>query len=153
MKGFLKGLRFGFDPWGLAAFLLVMAPNFIWFAVPAPNDLLRAGKDVPGWDTAASVFQVLMVAALCLFKNRNAERLSKGRASLCLSAVCCACYYVLWILYYLGTASLVVILGLCLAPSAALLLFSWNRKNGPALLASSGFLVCHLLSTIFKFVI
>lgn len=31
--------RFGFDFWGLILFLLVMVPNFIWFAVPAPNDV------------------------------------------------------------------------------------------------------------------
>ena len=28
----LKQYRFGFDPWGLLLFLLVMLPNFIWFA-------------------------------------------------------------------------------------------------------------------------
>ncbi|MDY6327685.1 MAG: hypothetical protein SPL47_10310 [Bacteroidales bacterium] len=26
----LQNYRFGFDPWGLILFLLVMLPNFIW---------------------------------------------------------------------------------------------------------------------------
>ena len=39
--------RFGFDFWGLLLFLLVMAPSFIWFAVPAPNDILRAESVTP----------------------------------------------------------------------------------------------------------
>lgn len=61
----LKQYRFGFDPWGLLLFLLVMLPNFIWFAVPAPNDILRADSATPVVDAIGSVFQVLTVACLC----------------------------------------------------------------------------------------
>ena len=39
----MKKYRFGFEPWGLLLFLVVMLPNLIWFAVPAPNDILREG--------------------------------------------------------------------------------------------------------------
>lgn len=38
----LKKYTLGFDIWGLIIFLIIMIPNFIWFAVPAPNDILRA---------------------------------------------------------------------------------------------------------------
>ena len=61
----LKHYRFGFDLWGLVLFLLVMLPNFIWFAVPAPNDVLRAGSVTPVVDVIASVCQVMTVACLC----------------------------------------------------------------------------------------
>lgn len=61
----LKQYRFGFDPWGLLLFLLVMLPNFIWFAVPASNDILRADSVTPVVDVIGSVFQVLTVACLC----------------------------------------------------------------------------------------
>lgn len=36
-----KNYQLGFDPWGLALFLTIMLPNFVWFAFPAPNDMLR----------------------------------------------------------------------------------------------------------------
>ncbi len=36
-----KEYKLGFDRYGLLLFLLIMLPNFIWFAVPAPNDALR----------------------------------------------------------------------------------------------------------------
>lgn len=39
----MKKYNFSFDVWGLAVFLIIMMPNCIWFAVPAPNDVLRAG--------------------------------------------------------------------------------------------------------------
>ncbi len=61
----LKNYRFGFDPWGLILFLLVMLPNFVWFAVPAPDDILRADSVTPVVDAIGSVFQVLTVACLC----------------------------------------------------------------------------------------
>ena len=38
----LKKYKMGFDIWGLLLFIIIMIPNFIWFAVPAPNDILRA---------------------------------------------------------------------------------------------------------------
>ena len=60
----LKQYRFGFDLSGLLLFLLVMLPNFIWFAVPAPNDVLRADSVTPVVDVIASVCQVLTVACL-----------------------------------------------------------------------------------------
>lgn len=37
----LKKHALGFEPCGLALFLLVMIPTVIWSAVPAPNDVLR----------------------------------------------------------------------------------------------------------------
>ena len=67
----MKKYRFGFEPWGLLLFLVVMLPNLIWFAVPAPNDILREGPAGGFVDSAASVFQILMAAALCLLVNRE----------------------------------------------------------------------------------
>ena len=44
-----------------------MVPNFIWFVVPAPNDVLR-GESITGtMDTVASIAQAIMVATLCLY--------------------------------------------------------------------------------------
>ena len=37
----IKKYKIGFDIWGLITFIIMMIPNFIWFAVPAPNDILR----------------------------------------------------------------------------------------------------------------
>ena len=41
-------------------FIIIMIPNFIWFAVPAPNDILRADSITKAVDTAGSACQVLM---------------------------------------------------------------------------------------------
>lgn len=36
-----KNFKLGFDIGGLLLFGVIMIPNFIWFIVPAPNDILR----------------------------------------------------------------------------------------------------------------
>ena len=36
----IKKYKIGFDICGLITFVVMMIPNFIWFAVPAPNDIL-----------------------------------------------------------------------------------------------------------------
>ena len=53
--------RFSFDISGLVIFLIVMIPNFIWFAVPAPNDILRNESVTAIVDTFGSIFQVLFI--------------------------------------------------------------------------------------------
>ena len=37
----LKKYKMGFDIWALVLFVVIMIPNIIWFAIPAPNDILR----------------------------------------------------------------------------------------------------------------
>ena len=150
MKLFNK-YRFGFDVWGLILVLLVMFPNFIWFAVPAPNDVLRSESATPIIDIIASVCQVLTVACLCFVINK--ER-SKLRFSLLVIAavICIVAYYIGWGLYYSGIASDGVILMLTIPPCLAFILFAADRKNLPAVLFATGFAVCHLIFAIMNFI-
>lgn len=140
----LKPYRFGFDIWGLLLFLLVMLPNFIWFAVLAPNDELRAESVTPLADTIASVCQVLMIACLCFVIN---GRRSKLRFSpLVIATIACiVVYYAGWLLYYNGVATPWVILLLTLPPCLAFIFFTIDRKNLPAILFATIFAVCHLI--------
>ena len=150
MKLFHK-YKFGFDVSGLILFLLVMLPNFIWFAVPAPNDVLRSESVTPMVDAVASVCQVLTVACLCfvIHKERGKLRFSP----LVIAAVICiVAYYIGWGLYYSGIASDGVILMLTIPPCLAFILFAADRKNLPAVLFATGFAVCHLIFAIMNFI-
>lgn len=148
----LKHYRFGFDFWGLLLFMLVMLPNFIWFAVPAPNDILRAESVTPVVDVIASICQVLTVACLCFLIN---EERSKLRFSpLVIAAVICVVvYYLGWALYYSGITNSWVILLLTLPPCLSFILFAADRKNLPAVLFASVFAVGHLVFGVVNFVV
>lgn len=61
-----KKYKIGFDIWGLLLFLIIMIPTFIWFAVPAPNDILRVDSITKAVDTSGSICQVLMTIPPCL---------------------------------------------------------------------------------------
>ena len=148
----IKNYRFGFDPWGLGLFLLVMLPNFVWFALPAPGDILRAESVTPLLDGTGQVFQVALAAALCGVVNTARDRPVKRRWAAG-AALCAALYFAGWIAYYGGSTGPAVLLTLCLAPCGAFLLFAWVRHNAPALLAAGGFAVCHLISTIVNFIL
>jgi len=142
--------RFGFDVWGLILFLLVMLSNFIWFAVPAPNDVLRAESVTPVVDIIASVCQVFTVACLCFVTNNERSKLRSSPLVLA-SVVCVLTYYVGWVLYYLGIANAWVILLLTIPPCLAFILFAADRKNFPAVLFAIGFAVCHLIFGIVNY--
>ena len=150
MKAFNQ-YRFGFDVWGLILFLLVMLPNFIWFAVPAPNDVLRVESVTPVVDVIASVCQVLTVACLCFVINQERDKLRFSPLVIA-TMVCVAVYYVGWVLYYSGIVSEWVILLLTIPPCLAFILFAADRKKLPAALFATGFAVCHLIFAIVNFI-
>ena len=144
--------HFGFDFWGLLLFLLVMAPNFIWFAVPAPNDILCAESVTPVVDIIGSICQVLTVACLCFVIHKERSRL-RFSPWVIAAIVCIAAYYIGWLLYYAGITTPWVILMLTLPPCAAFILFAIDRKNLPAVVLASGFAVCHCIFGVVNFMI
>ena len=130
---------------------MVMLPNFIWFAVPAPNDVLRTESATPIIDAIASVCQVLTVACLCFVINKERGKL---RFSLLVIAtmVCVIVYYMGWLLYYTGIVNVWVILLLTISPCMAFILFAADRKNLPAVVFATAFAVCHLIFAIMNFI-
>ena len=144
--------RFGFDFWGLLLFLLVMVPNSIWFAVPAPNDILRTESVTPMVDIIGPVFQVLTMACLCfvIHKERSMLRFSPWVVT---AIACIAMYYAGWLLYYAGITSPWAILLLTVPPCLAFILFAIDRKNLPAVVSAVGFTVCHCIFGVVNFII
>lgn len=147
----LKQYCFSFDPWGLLLFLLVMLPNFIWFAVPAPNDILRTASATPVVDAIGSVFQVLTVACLCLVIHKSRSKL-RFSPLIVATIICIAIYYIGWVLYYTANVSPIVILLLTVPPCLAFILFAADRRNIPAALFATVFAVCHLVFAVVNFV-
>ena len=142
----LQKYQFRFDGWGLGLFLAVMLPNFIWFAVPAPVDILRAESVTKGLDSVAGVCQVLLAASLVCIKNRE-----RPKCRPILLAAACLGYYAAWVVYYQGMTEPIVILALALFPCAAFLLFAVERKNYAAAVPAAVFTVCHFISSIINF--
>lgn len=148
----MKKYKIGFQIWGLILFLIIMLPNFYWFAVPAPHDILRGESVTPALDRIASIAQVLLVIALCILVNRNSKRM--GISPLMIAAVlCCLLYYTGWVFYYQGVTNAVVVLDLCLAPCLAFLFFALDRKNKIAVIPILVFAVCHTMYGIMNFIL
>lgn len=148
----LKKYRFGFDIWGLLLFMAIMIPNFIWFGIPAPNDVLRADSVTEIFDTAASVCQVLMVMILCTLINREREKIIMTPLIIAVF-ICCILYYTSWVMYYFGLTNAAVILGLTIPPCLAFLLFAVDRKNRIAVIPITVFTICHLVYGIVNFIV
>lgn len=150
MKLFHK-YKFGFDVSGLILFLLVMLPNFIWFAVPAPNDVLRTESVTPAVDVVASVCQVLTVACLCFVIHKERSKL-RFSPLVIVAVICVVVYYLGWMLYYTGIASNWVILMLTIPPCLAFIFFAVDRKNLPAVLFATVFAMCHFVFAVVNFI-
>ena len=148
----LKKYRLGFDIWALILFLVIMCPNFIWFVVPAPNDILRGDSVTLIADGIAQVFQVVMIASLCVVINESGRK-PVGRKIKFAIAMLCAFYLLGWILYYAGVANKIIILDLCAAPCIAFILYAGARKNLAALVSAAIFMICHLLYGVVNFIL
>ena len=147
-----KRYKLSFEIWGLLLFLIIMIPNFIWFAIPAPNDILRAKSITEMVDTVASVCQILMIVAICIIRNRESKKLCIS-PFIIMAAACYLLYVASWIAYYSGMTNVVVILGLTIPPCLAFLFFAIDRKNGIALIPISIFTICHLVYGAVNFII
>lgn len=148
----MKRYKLRFNIWGLILFFIIMLPNFYWFLVPAPNDILRAESVTEVLDTIASVFQVLMVITLCIFTNKNTDRICITPFVIA-SIVSCLLYFAAWVFYYHGIANSAVVLALCIFPCLAFLFFAVDRKNFIAVIPIVIFSVCHLLYGVINFIL
>ena len=148
----LKKYKFGFDFWGLLLFLLIMIPNFIWFAVPAPNDVLRADSVTPIVDGIGSFCQVTFIAAICILKRKDigAVRFTKLVIT-ALSLV--AFYYLGWILYYRGIVNPFVIILLTLPPCFSFIVYTIDRKNMIATIPAVIFTICHIIYGVANYIL
>lgn len=144
--------KFRFNLSALVLFLLIMLPNLYWFAVPAPQDILRTPSVTGALDTAASVFQALMVAALCLIRAVPGPRLHLTPL-IGAALVALVLYLAAWICYYAGFATLLVLLTLCVAPCLSFLFYAIDRRNFPALVPAALFTICHLIYGIANYLI
>ena len=147
----LKRYKLSFEICGLLLFLIVMIPNFIWFAIPAPNDILRTKSITETVDTVASVCQILMIVAICIFRNRESKKLCIFPFVIMVT-VCYLLYVASWIAYYNGMTNAIVILGLTIPPCLAFLFFAIDRKNSIALIPISIFTICHLVYGVVNFI-
>lgn len=118
-----KKYKIGFDVWGALLFLIIMIPNFIWFSLPAPNDILRVDS--------VTKHSPLKFAAF----------------------ISCLLYFASWIFYYCGITDMLVILGLTVPPCLAFLFFALDRKNMIAVIPIVIFSVCHLIYGVVNFII
>ena len=146
-----KKYKFGFDYWGLLLFLVIMIPNFIWFGVPAPNDILRSDSVTPIVDGIGSIFQVAFVAAICVLKRKDIKtvRVSKLIVS---ALILVAAYYAGWILYYCGQTNPIVIVLLTIPPCLSFISYAVDRKNWIALIPTVIFTICHIIYGFVNFI-
>ncbi len=143
---------FGFDVWGLLLFVVVMVPNIVWFAIPAPDDVLRTNSSTPLLEVVASVLQVLTIVCLCFVVNKESGRLYLSPL-IKATVACVVFYYAGWGLYYSGVIGTGVILLLTVPPCLAFVLFAIDRRNLPAAVFAIGFAVCHLTFAIINFML
>lgn len=148
----LKKYRFGFDIFGLILFLLVMIPNFIWFAVPAPNDVLRTESITPIIDVIGSVSQVVFIAAICILIRKDVDKIRLSKLII-LSLAMVITYFVGWILYYSGIVNPIVIALLTIPPCMAFIIYTIDRKNIVATIPAIIFTVCHVIYGVVNYTI
>ena len=148
----LKKYRFGFDIYGLAIFLIIMIPNFIWFAIPAPNDILRKESVTAIVDMIGAICQAFFIGSLCVIQNKERNKL---RFSLLVifSIISIIMYFVGWVLYYNGITDLFVILFLTFSPCLAFIFFAIDRKNIIAVVPAVCFTICHSIYGIVNFIL
>lgn len=147
-----KNYKFCFDICGLVLFLIIMLPNFIWFAIPAPNDILRTDSVTPAVDAVGSLCQMFCIAAICIIKRKSIPKIQVNSLIIMVIASVLL-YFTGWIFYYIGVTNLLIILLLTIPPCAAFIFFAIDRKNVIALIPAIGFSICHITYAVVNYII
>ena len=148
----IKKYKMGFDIWALVLFIAIMIPNIIWFAIPAPNDILRTESITKAVDMIASISQVVMLVAWCIVINTEREKRNVTRFIMVV-IINCVLYFICWMFYYIGICNAGVILGMTIFPCFAFLFFAIDRKNNIAIIPISIFTICHLIYGLVNYMI
>ena len=146
----MKNYKFCFDIWGLVLFLIIMLPNFIWFAIPAPNDILRTDSVTPIVD--ASFCQIFFIIALCILQRKSTPKIQVNPLIIMVIASVLL-YFTGWIFYYFGVTNPLIILLLTIPPCSAFIFLTIDRKNIIALIPAIAFTICHITYAIINFII
>ena len=144
----MKLYRFGFDPWGLGLFVLIMLPNVLWMLLAGENDLLMQLSATPRLDALVSVCQVLTVAGMVFLCRRDTPPVKPLWLLVWLFA-----YLLMWVLYGVGLAHPVVLMGLAVFPCAAIVIFLLQRRNFLTLIPAVLFAAGHIVSSLIRFVL
>lgn len=148
----LKNYHLSFEIWGLFLFLIIMIPNFIYFAFSTPHDIFQADSITKNIDKAAFVFQIFMIVSLLFLKNIKSKKIAF--TPLIIITLCfCLLYFISFSVYYAGIINGFVILGLTIPPCLAFLCFALDRKNYTALIFILFFTICHLIYAVVNFII
>ena len=148
----LNSYKFKIDFWNIGLFLFMMLPNFLWFAFPAPNDVLRVTSNTPITDAIGSFLQISLIASLSCLAHKDSKPLSLT-AGIIATLICVIAYFVGWVLYYNAISYAWVILMLTLPPCLAFLFYAIDRKNWIATTLAIGFTVCHLIFALVNFIL
>lgn len=148
-----QNYKLGFDPGALLLLGVLILPTVLWTPLVYGYDPLTQTA-TPELDTVAAIMLGLTIVTLCLASNRQEKKHSRKNALTLAVAGCCVAYYAIWTaLYLLPVSGAGVVLGLCLLPCAALLLYCLERKNWPAVVPATIFLLTHLISSVVNFMV
>ena len=148
----IKNYKFGVDIYSLLLFLIIMLPNFIWFAIPAPNDILRTDSVTPIVDAIGSFCQIFFIIALCILRRKNTPKIQVNPLII-MVIESVLLYFTGWIFYYFGVTNPLIILLLTIPPCSAFIFLAIDRKNIIALIPAIAFTICHVTYAIINFII
>ena len=147
-----KNYKFCFNICSLLLFLIIMLPNFIWFAIPAPSDILRADSVTPIVDAIGSFCQIFFIIALCILQRKSTPKIQVNLLIIMI-IVSVLLYFTGWIFYYIGVTNPLIILLLTIPPCSAFIFLAIDRKNGIALIPAICFTICHITYAVINYII
>ena len=148
----MKNYKFCFNIWGLVLFLIIMLPNFIWFAIPAPNDILRTDSVTHTVDAIGSFCQIFFIIALCILQRKSTPKIQVNPLII-MVIVSVLLYFTGWIFHYIGVTNPLIILLLTIPPCSAFIILAIDRKNGIALIPAICFTICHITYAVINYII
>ena len=142
-----ESIKTKFSKEGLLVCVLVFLPYAFSF-IPTRYNLFAEYRSLPKWLLILNSFIVLfMVLTQVLVRNLQAHPLSSKSRIFSFANVILGVYYILWVYFYRGDATVGIYMAIKILASLYLIIFSFDRRNWVAFSLSLAYLVLSIATS------
>ena len=145
-------LRVSFSPKGLAAFLLVLLPNVIFFMTADASSQQGLEDKSQVVSAVQNIVQMILIFMLVFVKRQQKNNFKDIR--LAVAALFLVSYYILWSRYFLGGmdysiigSSVIVSVAMALFPAIFFFVIELWLENSIGAIVAVAFGIVHVLNT------
>lgn len=147
----IRNYKIEFSKIGFIAVVIPLIPNIFWALLPPVNNTMTGNSSqLPMVEVIGSICRILMLVLLVMIVNKEQNKQNGFFLRRIISFVAIICllgYLISWVIYYFGTVTPLLLLGMAIMPTIYLICVGIYLRNYIAVVPAVIFAVIHIVTT------